>query len=60
MKQQSSALIAWIQSKCCCNAEDARECAALRDDFHPDDDEYMQRICECACHDEIAELEELE
>ena len=47
-----------IQSKCACNSPDAAECAQMRDDLHPDDDFYMQRKCECPCHDEIADIKQ--
>lgn len=37
-------------SKCACVSADAKRCIAIRYNIHPDDDEYDQERCECACH----------
>lgn len=46
-----------IQAVCACRSNDAGECAQDRDDLDPDDEAHA-RLCECACHSEIAEVEE--
>jgi hypothetical protein len=46
-----------IQSRCACVSWDAHECAQIRYGIDPDDYDLDDQ-CECACHAEIAELEE--
>lgn len=54
-----------IQKRCACIRWDARECIEARyrrpmDDTerHSGWEDCLDDVCECRCHDEIAELEE--